>query len=70
MFGVRIRVGSLSEEDELLVAIGPMLAEVEECDGDEEESGDLQSEGCPEKIAGHWEFRSGNGGTVGERDSG
>lgn len=34
-----------------------MLAEVEECDGDEEESGDLQSEGCPEKIAGHWEFR-------------
>jgi len=54
---VRIRVGALSgEEHELLIAIGPVLAEVEEGDGDEEEDGDLDRERCPEKIASHWGF--------------
>lgn len=54
---VRIWVGTLSgEEHELVVAIGPMLAKVEEGDGDEEEDGDLEREQCPKKIASHWGF--------------
>jgi len=54
---VRIRVGTLSvEKHELLVAIGPVFAEVEEGDGDEEDDGDLERERCPEKIASHWDF--------------
>jgi len=33
-----------------------VVAEVEQGDDDEEERGNLKCEGCPEKIAGHWEF--------------
>lgn len=45
---ILIRVGFLVEEDELAVVaigIGPVLPEVEESDGDEEERGELDGEG-------------------------
>lgn len=40
---VRVRVLGCGEEDELLVAIGPVLAKVEESDGEDEEKGDFES---------------------------
>lgn len=51
---IGIRVGVLCEEDELLISIGPVFTEVEESDGNEEESNDFESVGCFEKIDIDW----------------
>ncbi|MCI54830.1 hypothetical protein A2U01_0076080, partial [Trifolium medium] len=39
------------EEDELLIVDGPVFTEAEENDGDGEECGDLDYNGCCERIA-------------------
>lgn len=49
-WGDLIRCCGGGEEDELRVPIGPVLAEVEDGDGEEDESGGSEDDGGSEKI--------------------